>query len=430
MRKTTKSEMESQTSRTLETSSRATGFQENKIEQTTGTLKKRFFGVLAIAGASVLSNACDSCDKTPPEPAPALSSSAGTAGQHSFECSTYNPPQEGTVIKKESFKDAHKTVIFISDFHAREFDPKLSDNAKQLEQKGIQTQKEIFAIIEKAINDYGKVPVVLEQWTDYGPNENFQRNLFEDRDDYVELAENPNRESRKKAAHKMVGEKTLSAGPLLAATYRQELIPLTSHTLRQQEIYYETANAWMTLVNTYIDPASKCSSIPFVSSKDRIPAAEIKFEAGDHSTATLQCYCTFHLLENEYSDRFMNSRRVIAAEEEARRALSAPGSFSFIIAGAEHAPGAYKTVTEKKQNMIIVAPNSAEPEAQDGLKDLPPKLVSKDDGKGTCDKWKKDEQNRAQLAQSDEAVKDEMRNRYQQIVIEAETEYQKFRRSK
>jgi hypothetical protein len=394
---------------------------QSEVTKRAETTRNAVIIALALSlAALVSSNKCNT-NETSSETVP--SASANPNAPKHFEFGTYTPPEAGIIVKKESFPEAEKTIVFISDVHAQKAEPFASANAKQLELTGGHTQRQIFTIIEEAIRNYGQIPVVLESWTDYGP-ETFNRNVFQEGHGIKQLAAITPPLTRIAAAHNLIGKPQIGAGPLLAATYQQEIIPITSQSPQQMQTYTEIAETYESLIATYTETGARCSNIPFVTAEKTIPMADQKFSSGERNADTLQCYCTFQILEKELTTAFETARRVTAAETEAKKAIANPGNFAFIIAGAGHTAGVIKTTKAAKQNIIVVAPRAAEQETRAAIYNAPPAPLSKDDANGTCATWSEKKPNREQLDKTRTGIAQEIHQRYVQINAAIEQSYE------
>lgn len=295
-----------------------------------------------------------------------------------FSFKDYRAPKEGKVIGSQLAPNAKKTIILIADRHVT-FDEKDPS-------EGLQVQKEIFAIVEDAMMQYGNIPLVIENWTDYG-GRTYEKNIAID--SLLQLA------GKKKAdriadGKKMIGRERVGAGSLLAATYGEGITPLPSQSEKDQiEILTKRALfERMTMMAT--SPTGFCSNIISQGSPmTTIAEAETNFRFTRRSQSDVDCFCAFHAMGNKFYKDFIDARSITAANEEIRRTAQYPGPLVFVIAGAMHAKQAIKKAGENNANIIVVSPvSTALITLGELLKGDREPLVLDDENK-TCESWAK-----------------------------------------
>jgi hypothetical protein len=262
-----------------------------------------------------------------------------------FDPRRYQAPKAGRIWKTHFNDDSDRTIVYVADIH------NLKDKPRNWP-----IQSQIFAIVEDGIQKYGQVPVVVEDWTDFGdPKYTYQRNI---KGSYLtDLASESDIAKRKKAALELMENGKNGAGSLLAAVYQDVVIPIPSHTLAELKKDLQGS-----MVATFLMKAGKgnvpCGAVGVPEAKMSIATAVRSRSPETNTPERIACMCTYIAIFRKSVTDFSLSREERAAAEEVKRGAEYESPFVYIIAGTRHVSGAMKAMEKRGLNYIVVAPQS------------------------------------------------------------------------
>lgn len=267
-----------------------------------------------------------------------------------FEATEYRPPAEGRIWKKKVKDPDKQTVLYVPDIHAQMDEPgAVSESQRQ----AISVQQEIFAIIEDAIAKYGSVPVVLEEWTDFGKGAeyDFKQHV---RGNYLEsVVAETDFSKRRTLSQALIREGKGRAPTLLPVVYPEKLVPVASHNRKQLIESTAAASRFFSTANM-IQLNANCKDI----AADADMGISDVLNAPEKSGKVLDCYCTFDALFRDANENFRQNRSFDSPKEEVRRAVQFGGQFIFVITGSAHTSETLKQLDAQDVNYIVVAPRS------------------------------------------------------------------------
>jgi len=262
-----------------------------------------------------------------------------------FDLRTYKSPEAGRIWKTHLSESSEKSIVYIPDIHQKKDNP---------EEWLIQGQ--IFAIVEDAIQKYGKVPVVIEGWTDFEDSKgNFRRNIEDER--LMTIASEPDIGKRKKAAIERIQQGKGSAGSLLSAVYQDEIEPVPSQN--QAEVRRDLRRAMLNkFLGNIRNENAPCSAIGVPEARMGIDSALDQSSAEAMTPELVACQCTYlTILRNSIRD-LSSSRRKRAAAIEIKRGVEHKNPFIFVIAGTAHVIEAMRVMEEGNVSYVVVVPHS------------------------------------------------------------------------
>ena len=169
-----------------------------------------------------------------------------------FDPRSYQPPKEGRIWKQSKELDPDRqTIVYIPDMHG------LPDRPETWP-----VQKEIFAIVEDAIQKYGRVPLVLEEWIDYGKGADYSFEQHVQGNYLQEFAAEPDLEKRRAMALSLISRGKGRGTTFLPVVYRKELIPLASQD-RAQSVQALAAASFFFSMGDVVRQNTSCDAFVF-----------------------------------------------------------------------------------------------------------------------------------------------------------------------
>jgi|GEM_PF-5400352 len=292
-----------------------------------------------------------------------------------FDPATYEPPKEGRVWKPHIVDAGKKTIVYIPDLHSQPDDPLTWA-----------VQNEIFAIVEDGIKRYGQVPVVLEEWTDFGDVKyNYRRHISDN--NLGALDSEPDQSKRREMAIRMINEGKGRAPSLLPVVYQNELIPVPSHDREQAKKSLADMSMFSSLA-TAREEKTPCDAFGVPAGGMNLEDAMRDVFSSHPSKQAVDCLCTYDGLFRDSQSTFALGRTKAAAAEEVRRAAEQSGPFTYIIAGSVHTEEAMRSMESRGLDYIVVAPQSNKMNTYEltHALDTPASLA-------VCDEWNKGHKN-------------------------------------
>lgn len=307
------------------------------------------------------------------------------------------PPRYGKVVDRYFDPKNTRTVVYIADHHA------LGGG-----QRGADTQRDIYLILEDIIRSQQSLPLVIEELpigveiTDIISI--FLQSGGSDAELLRSIIQEPNIHKRQAMARDAVGKSNIPA-PMFAIFARPEVIPLGSSPQDGVDRYTELWNGMLAATRILHD----LSVIKCPEGDMDLAAAQKKFLGGSKNKNIIACYCDIRARIDRALRDFEHSRFVEAPRNEMNAAfqyLQGGNDFVVVVAGVNHLPESMRIMKERSVNRIVIAPNQisgAFPAAlEEVIQKFPPTLPDREDQ--ACDRWERNREANEQRERG-EAIK-------------------------